>query len=151
MIPQTLAAVYLAVGAENAHDAPKRRAEGKQTGTPTSCGLMGRNQDAGGAALAAWPADEDAFWRSEMELVEAEISRREESARAILQSVGCSTDLVTIYDFLDDPKKAPWARRRTAARDRRRALHAMHTLALLSQVRGHIAPGEENARLAAYK
>src|SRR5687767_4704774 len=111
----------------------------------------GQKQGQGGAAVTTAPADDDALWRFEMELVEAEISRREESERAILQSVGCSTDLVTIYEFLDDPKKAPWARRRTAARDRRRALHAMHTLALLSQVRGHIALGEENARLAAYK
>jgi len=85
-----------------------------------------------------------------MGLVEAQISRHEQVERAILERAGWPTDLPTIYAILAGEQKAPGGRR-TAARDRRRALHAMHTLGLLSQVRSHLVIGNENARLAVYK
>jgi hypothetical protein len=94
--------------------------------------------------------DEPPHRQFEADLLEQQIKRLEHSERAALKRLGCSTDLATIYAILTREQPDPWPTR-MAERNRRVALHAMHTLARLQKVRGHVAHGHENARLAAYE
>jgi hypothetical protein len=96
--------------------------------------------------------DEAAYarWRFEYERVNELLARIEETERALLISLRCPRDPVQIVAILEGKTPAPWPRR-TAARDRKRAAHAMRVLLHISAVRRSIALGEENARLAAHQ
>jgi hypothetical protein len=91
-----------------------------------------------------------ARWRLEYQLADDLIRKIEASERALLETMRCPTDPVQIEEILSGSRPAPWPKR-TAARDRQRALHAMHVLVRLYQVRHHIALGEENARLGVHE
>jgi hypothetical protein len=106
-------------------------------------------------------AAEFATWRLETDLMETLIRQVEDAERAILQSMGCPTDPVKIERLLQgakgpdgallEPPPPAWkTKKRTAQRDRQRAVHAMYTLVFLSQVRGHTGLKRSNARRAAH-
>jgi hypothetical protein len=88
-------------------------------------------------------------WKLEYELIDKWLRDIEAREHAILREVNCPTDPVRIYAILRGECPAPWPRR-TAARAKRRATHAMFTLLHLGIVRTHITFGQENARKAAY-
>jgi len=87
------------------------------------------------------------FHRQQLETqqLEDQLRRIERVERAALQRIKCPTDPAEIYRILARETRAPWS----AARDakcRARALHAMHALTYIRQVRQH----SDNPRLAAY-
>jgi hypothetical protein len=93
-------------------------------------------------------ADDYARWRLEHEMLETLLARAEAAEHAILRRMRCPMDDVAIYDFLAGHTPPPWPAR-TAARDKQRALHAMHALIKIREVRRHTALGSENATRAA--
>lgn len=99
----------------------------------------------------AIPPDVAAFnlWRLEAEQTEQLLTRLEASERANLRALGCPTDPVGVYAILKGERPAPW-RKRTAARDRRRATASMFALSLAQQARGHLSFGTENSHRAVY-
>lgn len=88
-------------------------------------------------------------WELEHQLAEDLLRRVENVERALLMSLNCPTEPVDIYAILNREQPEPWPRR-TSARDRTRALQAMHVLLQIAEVRRSIALGHENARLAAH-
>ena len=88
-------------------------------------------------------------WQLEAKQIEDLITDVERAQRAFLDSIGVPSDPVLIYAILAGERPAPWPKR-TAARDKRRALHAMHTLVWLAKARQHVRFGAENSRLAAH-
>lgn len=93
-------------------------------------------------------ADDYARWRLEHEMLETLLARAEAAEHAILRRMRCPMDDVAIYDILAGHTPPPWPAR-TAARDKQRALHAMHALIKIREVRRHTALGSENATRAA--
>jgi hypothetical protein len=87
-------------------------------------------------------------WALETKLIEDQLARIERAEHAILKEVGCPIDPAAIYAILAGEKPAPWPKR-TAARDKQRALHAMHTLLAVQKTRRYLDPLHENPRLAA--
>lgn len=90
------------------------------------------------------------LWRVEHRLIEELIRRVERAERALLQRLGCPTDLPAVYAILSGEREHTWSKR-TAARDKARARHAMHALAHLAAARRYVGLGSENARLAAHE
>jgi hypothetical protein len=101
--------------------------------------------------MSATPASREELeqWQLEYRLVNDALTRCEEAERAILRSLRCPTDPAAVYTIVAGRVSAPWPTR-GAARSRQRALHAMHTLALVAEARRYFALGEENSRLAAF-
>src|SRR5687767_11568757 len=77
---------------------------------------------------------EYAQWLYEYDLLNEHLKRVEEAERAVLLSMRCPTGTVALYDILNNKTPAPWPKR-TSARDRQRALHAMHVLLQIEAVR----------------
>ncbi len=73
--------------------------------------------------------------------LETQLERIEAAERAILAALPCPADPVTIYSILAGEIPEPWLKR-SAARSRERAKHALHVLVLVQQVRGHVEAGE---------
>ena len=96
-------------------------------------------------------------WELDRKLLEGVLKRVEDAEHTILEALNCPTDPTAVFDILNGKRTAiapgiyevrpPWPRGRHA---RERVLHAMHVLALISQVRSHVALGSENAAKAAH-
>lgn len=93
-------------------------------------------------------ADEWALWHFQHERITQALNRIERAERAILKGLGCPPDEASVYAILNGEQPPPWPKR-TAARDRERAKHAMFALAYVGIVRSHIALGHEDAQAAA--
>jgi hypothetical protein len=100
--------------------------------------------------MAPTNRDEYDVWKLDHDQLEALLRRIEQAEHAILVELRCPTETVAIFDMLAGTRPAPWPAR-TAARDKKRALHAMHALLAVGRVRMHIAPSTENACRAAYE
>jgi hypothetical protein len=90
-----------------------------------------------------------AVWDLERQTLEQQIGAFERHARSTLKSLRCPVDPAGVYAMLAGEKPFP-GRARERARDRQRALHAMHLLVALRDVRAHLGPTRENATKAAY-
>jgi hypothetical protein len=90
-----------------------------------------------------------AEWTLEYGLVDGLLRRIEDAERARLKKIRCPANPVQIHRILKEEDPAPWPPREDD-RARRVAYRAMYVLALANQVRRHLSPDEENARLAAH-
>jgi hypothetical protein len=91
------------------------------------------------------------LWQTEYRQIDALLRRVEDVERGILKALRLPTDPVAVDSIVAGKTKPPWSgRKRTSARYRQRAIHAMHTLVWISQVRQHLGLESENARLAAH-
>lgn len=88
-------------------------------------------------------------WKLEAAQIEDELVRIERAECAILRELCCPTDPVALYAILAGEHPAPWPKR-SAERDKRRALHAMYALIFAQKTRRYLGPTAENARLAAH-
>ena len=77
-------------------------------------------------------------WKLETELIEEQLARIERAERAILEELGCPTDLVAVYAILAGESPTPWLQR-NAPRDERRAQHAMYALLYVQKTRQYLS------------
>lgn len=89
-----------------------------------------------------------AQWRIRFEALDHLLTHYEDRERAILVKMKCPIRPAEIYAILNREQPAPWPKR-TAERDRTRALHAMHVLVQIAAVRQHLRPSAVDGPAAA--
>jgi hypothetical protein len=93
--------------------------------------------------------DDFGLWQFAHDQLEKLLARAEAAERRTLTWMRCPVDTVALWEILAGTREAPRWPRRTAARNRQRAQHALFTLRWIDEVRRHTALGTEDATRAA--